>query len=81
MDAKVEKLYKDVTRIVADTNISIDSLRGYLDESVEKIRVSINNKESEIKQTFETKSDGMCQQLQKEIEASGFLLEQMIEQL
>ena len=81
MDAKVDTLYKDVTRIVADTNISIDSLRGYLDESVEKIRVSINNKESEIKQTFETKSDGMCQQLQKEIEASGFLLEQMIEQL
>lgn len=81
MDAKVETLYKDVTRIVADTNISIDSLRGYLDESVEKIRVSINNKESEIKQVFETKSDGMCQQLQKEIEASGFLLEQMIEQL
>ena len=34
-----------------------------------------------MKQTFETKSDGMCQQLQKEIEASGFLLEQMIEQL
>lgn len=81
MDAKVDTLYKDVTRIVADTNISIDSLRGYLDESVEKIRVSINNKESEIKQVFETKSDGMCQQLQKEIEASGFLLEQMIEQL
>ena len=81
MDAKVEKLYKDVTRIVADTNISIDSLRGYLDESVEKIRVSINNKENEIKQTFETKSDGLCLQLQKEIEASGFLLEKMIEQL
>jgi hypothetical protein len=81
MDAKVDMLYKDVPRIEADTNISIDSLRGYLDESVEKIRVSINNKESEIKQTFETKSDGMCQQLQKEIEASGFLLEQMIEQL
>ena len=81
MDAKVDMLYKDVPRIEADTNISIDSLRGYLDESVEKIRVSINNKENEIKQTFETKSDGMCQQLQKEIEASGFLLEQMIEQL
>ena len=81
MDAKVDTLYKDVTRIVADTNISIDSLRGYLDESVEKIRVSINNKENEIKQTFETKSDGMRQQLQKEIEASGFLLEQIIEQL
>jgi hypothetical protein len=81
MDAKVDTLYKDVTRIVADTNISIDSLRGYLDESVEKIRVSINNKENEIKQTFETKSDGLCLQLQKEIEASGFLLEQMIEQL
>ena len=81
MDAKVDTLYKDVTRIVADTNISIDSLRGYLDESVEKIRVSINNKENEIKQTFETKSDGLCLQLQKEIEASGFLLEKMIEQL
>jgi ElaB/YqjD/DUF883 family membrane-anchored ribosome-binding protein len=81
MDAKVDTLYKDVTRIVADTNISIDSLRGYLDESAEKIRVSINNKENEIKQTFETKSDGLCLQLQKEIEASGFLLEQMIEQL
>ena len=81
MDAKVDTLYKDVTRIVADTNISIDSLRGYLDESVEKIRVSINNKESEIKQVFETKSDRRCQQLQKEIEASGFLLEQIIEQL
>ena len=28
MDAKVDTLYKDVTRIVGDTNISVDSLRG-----------------------------------------------------
>ena len=31
MDAKVDKLFQDVTRIVGDTNTSVDSLRNILE--------------------------------------------------
>ena len=81
MDAKVDTLHKEVNRIIYDTNISIDSLREKLDKSVDKIRAQMNSQDTEIKQAIETRAEEITQKLLKEIEASGDLLEQMIEQL
>ena len=41
----------------------------------------MNDQAGEIKQAIENKAEGITHQLQKEIEASGQLTEQMIEQL
>ena len=41
----------------------------------------MNNQAAEIKQEIETKAEGTTLKFQKEIEASGYLAEQMIEQL